>query len=1216
MSSPLAIDVSDFEFVDWQRVADAGVLLGMAKTFQHVPEVSFPRNWEQIRNAGLLRAAYYFLPGPDLAVPTFAQAQTNALAAHGTSFPVTVQDYDPPNWRVNSRPTDVTVRDGVDRAIDMLTQGGGLVPGDLPLIVDAEDQMVQVLVQANATAPRVKADAINRWDFMVNRPGDLRHLLSVALERIEQRLPRLNGRRPMIYTGFFFWRDTLGNPPQTEAGVAYGEHPLWLANYGALATVRVPDPWLGNDWLLWQYKEDEVVDGVFDPAPGHPAHTCDASKLVKIAPDPARPGRVILAESTDTAPLEAFAGIEQRANPVALSRHYPVALGAAPANAFNLLLVGQGFWGDEIAAVVNQAWSGVHAATAVDGLTDIPPFNAYRAANQPGLVAHLDPGPGVFLGLRQRTRPVSADELTLWADASDRIKAMLAKLQLHVDAQGGGLDVPAGTIWPTFPDQTGVSGTLVAVLRKAQLPPPAAGGAQPNPRPAELYRIDPSETCPVPLVAVNVTGPQWPRVLARAIGQILGGLGDEYELDGADFGSPPDELALPYSPNLRYLSADQRRALGPPDSKKVLDVIPNLSAQWSLPAGDLPFLPHKGADPNPDWSADPLFNQAATQQGRLKALEGGGGYRGGVLRSDYDCLMRRMPSGVAASMARPADLPIQAPADFCLTCLGILRTAGHLSLRPRIRLDSQRLLFDAVKWPTIQTPALPFNRVLTPAAPTGAVWSCSLAINAVGLTLTDLKLDNRGDPFNSVSTILTSISFEDLSVKLGAAAPTPLALRDALANTRQPPKLEIATDGGSDNRYQIGIKLSLSWTITGPPRAQERCIVDAVLSVVFKGQLNDADPHGFARGCRIYPQLALRSRPRRQAESVGALRGTVRIVAANAIPPTQGGLDPALQPLANGRLAVSLFSESNSAGSDTKFAAGAPLRAASGRKLAGLRGVGSPKLPIGFPPPCWSWRFDYARPLLPAAPPAFTLVHRADEPAHANPPVSLTWPAATAFQVTARKEPRQGDYDSVHIHPDCGNGAGGRPIVAAPFCADLGVQLHVRRGLSTLRAQRVAGPFVGWGAGRGDQGARSLRGGPMVPPNQRVDLTIHRINDGQIQVDYTVEIENPRPAEWQVILEQGLSCAFKYVLDEGLTLDDVVFLAKATAAADDATLQALRAAYADRAHPAALDSRLRALYRALFDKLRFYDTAVDADVPEGVQQAPDVNGPPAALEKS
>jgi glycosyl hydrolase family 25 len=1238
MPSPIAIDVSAHEFVDWQRVANSGTRVGIAKVFQATPDGQFARNWEQIRQAGLLRGAFYFMGGPDLGIPTVADGRANNLKEHRPEFPVTAQSYvDPHTWHVNSFPTVASVSADADRVVDLITAAGGLAPGDLPIILDAEDQSVRVPTQATAAAAigsdeavytGAAANKVNRWDFM---PGDaghraaaIRQLVSAWLDRIQQRLPRMAGRRPMIYTGFFFWRDTLGNPLQTDGGDPFSQFPLWLASYNPLANVQVPDAWRQNDFMLWQYSDSETVDGVFSSGNHAVLTNCDANKIVSITrPDAAHPNRLTLVESADITPLETLAAIAQRgpAHPVSLARQYPVALDVAPTNAFNLLLVTQGFWADEIPDVVRQFWEGAHAHGAVDGLLDIPPFNGFRVPDQPGLVVHFDPAPGAFLGLRQVPSARAVEDLVLPPDAVDRLAHMLGNLQVHVDSAGTGTDLPASTIWPIFPDVSGMRGTLIAVLRKAPLPPPPPPNAPP--KPAELYQVDATETAPWPVVAVNVAADQWPRVVARAIGQIQGGLGDEYELDGAPFAAPSADLAPPYAPNLRYLRAEQRSQLGPPANKNILDVVPTLKNQWSLPAGDLPFLAHPGTDPNPDWHQDPAFAAPATQPGRFKAVEGGGGYRSGVLRSDFDCLMRRMPSDRAGTMVVPANLPIQQRVDFCTTCLQILRRVTSLSLRPRVRLGSQRLLFDTIRWPAITVaPTLPFSQTLSPTAASGARWACQLQVGPDGFSLTDIKLDHRGDPFSSVSTLFASIGFEQLSLQLAGAAVTPLPLRDALVNRANPPKLEVAIDGGEDHQYQIGVKLSLSWSIPSPPAPprtpRDRCRVDAILSVVFKGEAPDIDPHGAVLGCRVYPQLAVRFRQLRSGDSVRALSGAVRIGASNAIPQTQTGLPAELRSLASGKLSASAFCESNVAGSDTTFSAlaGAPLRSATGRKLAALRGQSSPKLPIGFPPPHWSWRYDYAHPLLPDVPPPLAVVHRADEPAHVTPPVAATWPPTTAFHVTAAKQPRQGDYDAIAIQPVRGDDASNRPIVAAPMCGDLGVQLQLRHGLSSIHAQRVQGPFLGWGAGRADQGYRSVRGAPLVPPNQHVDISLRRVNDGRIDLVYTAECRDPRSGEWQVILEQGLSCGIRYVLDAGLTFDDLAFVARATGAVDEATLEALRQAQSDTAHPSVFDTRIRAVYQALFPSYRFYDPTIEIGAPGSIQQVPDVTGPPAVMEKS
>jgi GH25 family lysozyme M1 (1,4-beta-N-acetylmuramidase) len=64
MPTPIGIDIAAFETVDWQRVADAGVMLGITKAFQFNPDPAFARNWEGVRNAGMMRGAFYFMPGP------------------------------------------------------------------------------------------------------------------------------------------------------------------------------------------------------------------------------------------------------------------------------------------------------------------------------------------------------------------------------------------------------------------------------------------------------------------------------------------------------------------------------------------------------------------------------------------------------------------------------------------------------------------------------------------------------------------------------------------------------------------------------------------------------------------------------------------------------------------------------------------------------------------------------------------------------------------------------------------------------------------------------------------------------------------------------------------------------------------------------------------------------------------------------------------------
>ncbi len=71
---------------------------------------------------------------------------------------------------------------------------------------------------------------------------------------------RLTGRAPMIYTGYYFWKDVVGNP--TDIGSSYR---LWLASYPDdpnSTTFRplVPAGW--SNWTFWQYRSDGSVPGI------------------------------------------------------------------------------------------------------------------------------------------------------------------------------------------------------------------------------------------------------------------------------------------------------------------------------------------------------------------------------------------------------------------------------------------------------------------------------------------------------------------------------------------------------------------------------------------------------------------------------------------------------------------------------------------------------------------------------------------------------------------------------------------------------------------------------------------------------------------------------------------------------------------------------------------------------------------------------------------
>jgi lysozyme len=99
------------------------------------------------------------------------------------------------------------------------------IKGDLPLVLDFEayDNMTptQVWAWAQKFVGRVKAKT---------------------------------GKSPIIYTGYYFWKDRAGNPTNNLGC------PLWLAAYTSSTDDLIPPAW--TTWSFWQYSSTGTVSGV------------------------------------------------------------------------------------------------------------------------------------------------------------------------------------------------------------------------------------------------------------------------------------------------------------------------------------------------------------------------------------------------------------------------------------------------------------------------------------------------------------------------------------------------------------------------------------------------------------------------------------------------------------------------------------------------------------------------------------------------------------------------------------------------------------------------------------------------------------------------------------------------------------------------------------------------------------------------------------------
>lgn len=115
-------------------------------------------------------------------------------------------------------------QDAIAQADLLLSRMGPLGPDDLPPVIDVEAD--------GGLPPAAVASAVRTW---------IDHVTAAI------------GRAPIIYTGFFFWRDQVGAADMTTS-------PLWHAQYTTAECPNIAPPW--PDWAFWQFTSSGRVAGI------------------------------------------------------------------------------------------------------------------------------------------------------------------------------------------------------------------------------------------------------------------------------------------------------------------------------------------------------------------------------------------------------------------------------------------------------------------------------------------------------------------------------------------------------------------------------------------------------------------------------------------------------------------------------------------------------------------------------------------------------------------------------------------------------------------------------------------------------------------------------------------------------------------------------------------------------------------------------------------
>jgi GH25 family lysozyme M1 (1,4-beta-N-acetylmuramidase) len=180
-----------------------------------------PIDWNQVRAAG---HDFAFVkadegpvrPGVPYYTNPYFKQDWNGIASAGLYRGA--YHYARPKW-----PLSTAIEDARHFISVTGTMQGGL---DLPPVLDLEE--------TGGLAPAEVAQWARLW-----------------LQEVE----RLTGRAPIIYTGFYFWRDAVGGPTD------FGRYPLWIANWtGANAPSPIPSSW--STWTFWQWTATGSSPGV------------------------------------------------------------------------------------------------------------------------------------------------------------------------------------------------------------------------------------------------------------------------------------------------------------------------------------------------------------------------------------------------------------------------------------------------------------------------------------------------------------------------------------------------------------------------------------------------------------------------------------------------------------------------------------------------------------------------------------------------------------------------------------------------------------------------------------------------------------------------------------------------------------------------------------------------------------------------------------------
>lgn len=153
----------------------------------------------------------------------------------------------------------VRISDGtqsIDATFDTNWSGSraaGIKHGAYQLFRASQDPIAQADILLDAIDHKLEADDLPPVIDVELADGQTGAEIAAGVGAWLDHVRAAIGRDPIIYTGFYFWRDTVG-------AVDYTSSPLWHAQYTSDSCPEIAPPW--QNWAFWQYTDSGTVNGI------------------------------------------------------------------------------------------------------------------------------------------------------------------------------------------------------------------------------------------------------------------------------------------------------------------------------------------------------------------------------------------------------------------------------------------------------------------------------------------------------------------------------------------------------------------------------------------------------------------------------------------------------------------------------------------------------------------------------------------------------------------------------------------------------------------------------------------------------------------------------------------------------------------------------------------------------------------------------------------